>query len=74
MVGWLLRRCRGGFRLTRVYCGGSGVKSAGPWCYVQKDTCKHQPIADQSGLFYDSCSTVTSNHTLDTGESTHCTA
>ncbi len=44
----------------------TGVKSAGPWCYVQKDTCKHQPIADNSGLFYDNCATINSTHTVDT--------
>lgn len=44
----------------------TGIKSAGPWCYVQKDTCKHQPIADNTGLFYDNCATINSTHTVDT--------
>ncbi|CAL8468908.1 g8449 [Coccomyxa elongata] len=49
-------------------CGTPGIKSAGPWCYVQKDTCKHQPIADNSGLFYDNCATINSTHTVDTSK------
>lgn len=48
----------------------TGVKSAGPWCYVDKSTCKHQPIADTSGLYYDNCASVNSTHTEDTGEET----
>ncbi|EIE26921.1 kinase-like protein [Coccomyxa subellipsoidea C-169] len=49
-------------------CGTPGIKSAGPWCYVDKNTCSHQPIADQSGLYYDNCANVTSNHTMDTSK------
>ena len=48
-------------------CGTPGVKSAGPWCYVEPSTCKYQPIKDQSGQSYDNCAAVNSTHTMDTG-------
>lgn len=48
-------------------CGTPGVKSAGPWCYVEPSTCKNAPIKDTSGLAYDNCATVNSTHTMDTG-------
>ena len=54
---------------TQVFngtCASPGSKSAGPWCYVQPNTCKHQPLKDQTGQSYDNCATNTSTHTLDT--------
>ncbi len=47
-------------------CASPGSKSAGPWCYVEPNTCKHQPLKDQTGQSYDNCATNTSTHTLDT--------
>lgn len=54
---------------TQVFngtCASPGSKSAGPWCYVEPDTCKHQPLKDQTGQSYDNCGTNSSTHTLDT--------
>ena len=47
-------------------CASPGSKSAGPWCYVEPNTCKHQPLKDQTGQSYDNCATNSSTHTLDT--------
>ena len=47
-------------------CASPGSKSAGPWCYVEANTCKHQPLKDQTGQSYDNCATNSSTHTLDT--------
>ena len=49
-------------------CASPGTKSAGPWCYVEANTCKHQPLKDQTGLSYDNCATNSSTHTIDTCE------
>ena len=48
-------------------CASPGSKSAGPWCYVEPQTCKHQPLKDQTNQSYDNCATNSSTHTLDTG-------
>ena len=47
-------------------CASPGSKSAGPWCYVEANTCKHQPLKDQTGQSYDNCATNSSTHTMDT--------
>lgn len=49
-------------------CASPGSKSAGPWCYVEPQTCKHQPLKDQTNQSYDNCATNSSTHTLDTGQ------
>ena len=35
---------------------------------MEPSTCKNAPIKDTSGLAYDNCATVSSNHTMDTGQ------